>query len=118
MIKHYFFQTVVLATMITTAQADIGWYSEKQANIAGIIEYMTPDDKTVLVTSVSLTENYTEHNFDDMMRVGNVTAFIRRIRETWLSLEMKRLWKREMLQSIVRENNRHIFDQIRKCEHL
>ena len=53
-----------------------GWYSDKQAELAGTSVYLDTNGNEVIVTSVS--ESNDSPSFDDSRFVGQVTKWLRR----------------------------------------
>lgn len=67
-----------------------GWYSAKAAERCGIVEYETPDGKTVLVTTVTHEPEGVGYMWDDKKPVGEVTRFVRTVKESdylWMTKE-------------------------------
>jgi hypothetical protein len=56
----------------------VGWYSEKQAELTGVNEYTTVDGRTVQVTEVIEGETQVS-NWSDARRVGQVVRWVRQI---------------------------------------
>lgn len=56
-----------------------GIYSDKQSKLTGIFLYLTPEGKTVKVTSVSDTPGVPSSHWDDKVDIGEVTKFVKRI---------------------------------------
>lgn len=54
-----------------------GWFSFKQAEIAGIVEYTTTTEGSVYASEVSEDINH-QSNWDDAIFLGQVVKFVRR----------------------------------------
>lgn len=63
----------------TKEKKKYGIYSYKQSKFTGIFLYLTPEGKTVKVTSVSDTPGVPTSNWDDKVDIGEVTQFVKRI---------------------------------------
>lgn len=56
-----------------------GWYSAKQAEMSGEVEYSTPDGGLKHCTDVTDTEDRGRNIWDDLVYVGPVVEFQRRV---------------------------------------
>jgi hypothetical protein len=54
-----------------------GFYSEKSARLFGSVTYSTPDGGEVEVTAVSLSPDYSDYKWDDLISAGPVLKYLR-----------------------------------------
>jgi hypothetical protein len=56
-----------------------GFYSSESANLHGYHIYKTPDGREVSVTAIYQDPNGEDYKFDDTVKVGMVTDYVRTI---------------------------------------